>query len=146
MKEHIRKTKFEYFCELAKLVSSRASCSRRQVGCVLVDANDHILSTGYNGPPVGIPNCTDKPCEGAHLPSGSGLDVCQAVHAEMNAVLQCKDTQAISCAFVTTAPCINCLKVLANTSCQEIVFLEDYPDSVRSKDMWEMIGRKWTKA
>jgi dCMP deaminase len=141
----MRKSKLQYFIDLAKLVSSRASCSRRQVGCVLVDEHDHVLSTGYNGPPKGIPNCTDKPCAGAHLPSGQGLDVCQAVHAEMNAVIQCKDVHAITKAYVTTAPCLHCLKVLANTSCQEILFVDDYPGSERSKDMWEMIGRKWTR-
>jgi dCMP deaminase len=46
---------------MAKVVSSRGSCIRRKVGCVLVSHDWKILSTGYNGTPSGFPNCIDLP-------------------------------------------------------------------------------------
>lgn len=133
----------EYFTSLAMLVSSRASCARRKVGCVLVDKHNHILATGYNGVARGQPHCTDTPCPGAHCPSGQGLELCEAIHAEANAMLQCKDKEAIAKAFVTTAPCVHCIKLLMNTSCQEVVFIQDYPHSDTSRKLWESAGRVW---
>lgn len=133
----------EYFTSLALLVSSRASCARRKVGCVLVDKHHHILATGYNGVARGQTHCTDVPCPGAHCPSGEGLELCEAIHAEANAMLQCKDKETIAKAYVTTAPCVHCIKLLMNTACQEVVFLEDYPHSGSSKRLWESSGRIW---
>ncbi|MCA1807108.1 MAG: cytidine deaminase, partial [Actinobacteria bacterium] len=108
-KPFARPTKDEYFLVQAMHASSRASCVRRRVGCILVNKYDHVLSTGYNGPDAGATNCTDVPCEGATCPSGTGLTKCQAIHAEMNALLQCRDTQAIKTAFCTTQPCEICM-------------------------------------
>lgn len=81
-------------------------------------------------------------CPGANLPSGQGLDKCQALHAEQNALLQCRDVYQIDTAYVTTSPCITCTKLFLNTSCRRIVFLEEYPHS-DSKQMWESSGREW---
>lgn len=141
----MRKSKHHYFIDMASLSSSRATCSRRMVGCVLVNSRGHILSTGYNGPPSGMPHCTDKPCGGAGFKSGEGLDACEAVHAEQNALLQCPDVQAIEIAYVTTAPCITCTKLLLNTSCETIIFKEDYPHADAAKALWEASGRRWEK-
>ena len=123
----------------------RASCARREVGCVLVDAKSHVLSTGYNGTPKGIPGChTGHTCGGAGFKSGEGLNSCQAVHAEQNALLQCPDVDKIEKAFVTTSPCITCTKLLLNTSCREIIYLDEYPgDDARA--LWVGSGRTWTK-
>lgn len=140
----LRPTLDPYFLTIAKIVSTRSTCSRRQVGCVLVDDRKHILATGYNGVAAGQPHCTDAPCEGASFPSGQGLDSCQATHAEVNALVQCRDVYSIRTAYCTTAPCVNCLKMLLSTSCKEIVFIEDYPHSL-SKSMWESAGRIWRK-
>jgi dCMP deaminase len=51
----------DYYLDMAKVVSSRGSCIRRKVGCILVSADWKILSTGYNGTPSGFPNCIDLP-------------------------------------------------------------------------------------
>lgn len=134
----------EYFLTMAELVSTRATCVRRKVGCILVNVKNHVLATGYNGVARGLPHCIDVPCDGAHYPSGEGLDQCEAIHAEQNALLQCKDVDLIHKAYVTTAPCITCTKLLMNTECKEIIFLRDYPNSERSKRLWESVGRKWT--
>ena len=78
----------DYFLKMAELAALRSTCARRQVGCVLVDSNNHVAATGYNGVPKGFVHCLDVPCIGADAQSGTRLDECYAVHAEMNALLQ----------------------------------------------------------
>jgi dCMP deaminase len=133
-----------YFSAICKAISERGSCGRRQVGCVLVDADNKILSTGYNGPACGMPNCIDHPCPGRFLPSGEGLDLCEAIHAEQNALLQCPDTTKIHTAYCSASPCVHCVKLLMNTSCVRVVFSEKYPH-LRSEELWKSKG-EWVHA
>lgn len=140
----MRVSKGEYFSEMAKLVSTQATCARRQVGCVLVNKRNHVIATGYNGNAAGQPHCIEVKCPGADLPSGTGLDACEAIHAEANALLQCKDVYEISKAYVTASPCIHCVKLLLNTGCEEVVFIDEYPH-YEARHLWEEAGRKWTK-
>jgi len=132
--------------ELARATAKRSTCLRRQVGCVLLDQYGHIIATGYNGVAAGMPHCNemnphyDEPapkglvrpkyihaCSGAASPSGTNLEGCEAIHAEQNALLQCKDAQSIHTCVVTASPCITCVKLLMNTGCRQIVFAEEYP-------------------
>lgn len=119
---NLRLTKYAYFMEIAKAVAKRSPCCSRQVGCILVDQYDHILATGYNGPPKGVSHCTS--CQ--RLEPGRDLYKCQAVHAEMNALIQCKDTNAIKHIFITINPCEICLRMLANTPVQNIFCDSEY--------------------
>lgn len=144
--------------ELALVTAKRATCLRRSVGCVLLDGRGHVIATGYNGVASGQPHCNDakliahpdKPtdlsyphaCDGAHASSGVNLDGCRAIHAEQNALLQCRDVYAIQTCYVTASPCVTCTKLLLNTSCQEIVFVDEYPQPA-AKEMWLLAGRKW---
>jgi dCMP deaminase len=138
----MRPSKDEYFIRMAVLVSERATCLRRKVGCVLVNARGHVIGTGYNGVASRLPHCNHmevlegtgstifpNACDGALLQSGTGLDLCEATHSEQNALLQCKDVYEIDTAYVTTKPCVSCMKLFMNTSCKRIVYLEDYPHS-----------------
>jgi dCMP deaminase len=117
----------EAFMAVAWVMASRGTCVRRQVGCVLVDVDGHILSTGYNGAPKGALHCIESPCRGANEPSGTGLDKCEALHAEQNALIRCMRPNRVYSAYCTTLPCVHCFKMLANTNCQEIVYWDDYP-------------------
>lgn len=86
----------DYFFELADLTATRADCTRRKVGAVLVGPSKRIVATGYNGAPAGIPGCaTANACprgrlSHAELPRDAPYDaqgqVCLADHAERNAV------------------------------------------------------------
>ncbi len=146
----IRQTFDEWALELARLVAKRSTCYRRAVGAVLVNVRHHIIATGYNGRPSKMPHCNEfitgqgHPhwCAGANLPSGTGLDACEAIHAEQNALLQCKDVYDIATCYTTTSPCVTCTKLLLNTSCQRIVFNNPYsqPDAFR---LWSQAGREW---
>ena len=131
----------EYFCTIATVVALRSTCVRRAVGCVLVDKRNRVLATGYNGVASGRPHCIDAPCPGAGFRLGAGLELCEAIHAEQNALLQCRNTDAVYAAYCTTAPCIHCVKLLSNTQCQEIIYIQAY-DSSRS-NMWDGIWRRF---
>lgn len=131
-----------YMMGIAQIVATRATCCRRSVGCVLVNKHNHIIATGYNGVAAGRPHCTEAPCPGANAPSGQSLDLCQALHAEQNALLQCKDMYDIEAAYVTASPCVTCLKLLLNTSCKAIYFIDEYPHAA-AKQMWVEAGRQW---
>lgn len=122
------------YMRMAFLVSERTTCPRRRVGCVLVDMNNKVLSIGYNGVPRGFAHCVDHPCAGAHMPSGTGLELCEATHAEQNALLGCDAQQVYTC-YVTASPCVHCVKMLLNTPCGRIVFAEEYPHT-EARRLW----------
>ena len=123
-----RESKHQYFLKIAKLVATRATCPRREVGCVIINKYGHIKATGYNGVPAGYMHCTDIPCGGQNMQSGTGLTFCMATHAEQNALLQCHDVMDIHTIYITVSPCITCAKLIANTSCKRIIYAEEYPD------------------
>lgn len=123
-----REPKEVYFLKIAKLVATRATCPRRSVGCVITNKHGHIKATGYNGVPCGFDHCTDTPCGGQNHSSGQGLSSCMATHAEQNALLQCDDTMSIDSIYVTTSPCVTCAKLIGNTSCKNVYFIERYKD------------------
>jgi len=131
----------EYMINIAFATSERATCVRRKVGCVLTDINNHILSTGYNGVPKGVTHCIDRPCIAASSSSGTNLEGCKAIHAEVNAVAHCHDIQSVYAAYCTTLPCIHCIKLLLATNCQVIYYNQEYPHSL-AKELWIDSGRE----
>lgn len=127
--------------DIAKL----ATCVRRRVGCVILDTHGRVMSTGYNGPAAGEPNCTTHRCPGADCPSGTGLELCEAVHAEANALLQCQDALRVGTVYCTDSPCVHCVKLLLNTSASRLVFVREYP-SATSRELWTRSGnRSWER-
>jgi len=145
----MRPSRDEWALKLALLTAQRTTCCRRAVGCVLLNARGHVLATGYNGVAAGLPHCNHQhgdefphACSGAKAPSGTNLDGCQAIHAEQNAMLQCKDVYSIHTCYVTASPCMTCIKLLLNTSCERIVFVEEYPHSA-ARELWTGAGRAW---
>ena len=131
----------DLYLQMAVLIATRGTCARRQVGCVLVDARGRVLSMGYNVVPSGRPHCTDTPCPGAGYPSGDGLDKCQAIHAEQNAVVLLPDPWQVDTAYITVSPCHGCVKLLLATSCRRIVALGTYAHS-EAVEEWRANGRE----
>lgn len=88
MKTVNRVNKDRYYLNIAKAVSERSTCLKRQYGCVIV-SNDEIISTGYNGSPRGDINCCDTgKCSRLDKPHNSGdYGECKSVHAEQNAII-----------------------------------------------------------
>jgi len=119
-----RPSKQEYFMQIAKDVSSRSTCIRRQHGAVIV-RNDQILSTGYNGSPKGMPHCSILGClrERIECPSGERYELCRSVHAEANAIIQAaKNGVNIDEAtmYITGMPCYMCAKMIVNAGLKEV--------------------------
>lgn len=138
----MRPDRDQYFLSMAKLVATRSTCSRRAAGCILVDARGVVLATGHNGVPAGQPHCTDRLCPGAAAESGRALELCEAIHAEQNALMFCPDITRIVTCYVTCGCCVFCTRMLLNTACQRIVFLEEY-SHLRAKQLWIGASRQW---
>lgn len=132
-----------YYMEMAQVASTRGTCPRRKVGCILIDCHNRVLSVGYNGVAAGQPHCFESPCKGINMPTGTGLDLCEALHAEQSALLICRDVHAIEAAYVTTSPCMTCVKLLLNTSCKRIYYGEKYEGHfIEVEKIWQRSGRQ----
>ncbi len=122
----------EYFMEIARVVAKRSTCLRNKVGALLV-RNKRILSTGYNGSPRGLEHCLDVGClrEERNIESGTQQEICRAVHAEQNAIIQCAihgvSTEGATL-YCTHQPCILCAKMLINAGVRKVVYEQPYPD------------------
>ena len=125
----------EYFMEMALLTAKRSTCLRRSVGAVIVQEK-HIIATGYNGAPKGIPHCEEiGGCirEQQKVPSGERHELCRALHAEQNAIIQAATlAQSIEGAtiYITHQPCVICAKMIINAGIKRIVVREGYPDQL----------------
>lgn len=111
-----------YFLGIAAAVATRADCTRRKVGAVIVDVNHRIVSTGYNGGPPGGPSCLAGDCpRGRHtleeLPGFeqgnndfvTGTSYCIAIHAEANALLYGDPVRMLGgTIYITCPPCVPC--------------------------------------
>ncbi len=122
----------EYFMEIAKVVAKRSTCLRQKVGAVIVK-DKRILTTGYNGAPTGMKHCLDIGClrEQLKIPSGERHELCRAVHAEQNAIIQAayhgvsiKDATL----YTTHQPCIMCAKMIINAGIKKVVYGKKYAD------------------
>lgn len=126
-----------YFMQIAQLVASRSTCMRRQVGAVIVK-DKQILSTGYNGSPSGLKHCGEVGClrQVLNISSGERTEICRAVHAEQNALLQAaRHGVAIEGAdmYTSVQPCVLCTKMIINTGIKRVIYASPYPDSMAMK-------------
>ena len=129
-----RPTKDEYFLGIAEAVAKRSTCLRRQYGAVIVK-NDVIVSTGYNGAPRGADNCCDTgSCwrESNGIPHGERYEMCQAVHAEMNAIINANRADMNGATLYLVGiengmriekpePCLLCRKLIQNAQIRWVV-------------------------
>ncbi len=124
----------QYFMEITELVKTRSTCLRRQVGALIV-RDRRIVSTGYNGAPSGIAHCAEAGCLRQQLgvPSGERHELCRAIHAEQNALIQAARYGSVvqgGTIYVTCQPCSLCAKMLINAGVDRIVFKGSYPDAL----------------
>jgi len=140
-----RKTKDEYYLDIAKAVSERSTCLRALCGAIIVN-KDGILATGYNGNPRGTPNCCDNgTCPRADFKPSEGTHLCNAVHAEMNALMNlCRHggsstigaTMFVWFKRLDTSintynkPCDNCMKHIMNAGIKFIVNYTEDQDKI----------------
>jgi dCMP deaminase len=138
----------EYFINIAGVVSSRSTCIRRRYGAVIVK-DRVIVSTGYNGAPRGSDNCIDiNKClrKELNVPSGERYELCEAVHAEQNAIIngapeRMKDASIYITGFeeddspADGRPCKLCSRMIRNAGISEVVYLAKDGSIIRITDM-----------
>lgn len=124
----------DYFMKMAQVISERSTCLRRQVGAVIVK-DKQILSTGYNGSPTGLQHCAEVGClrQKLQIPSGERTEICRAVHAEQNALVQAakfgvKIEGAVI--YITHQPCVLCTKMIINAGIKQVIYANPYPDAL----------------
>jgi dCMP deaminase len=123
----------EYFLKVAAVVAERSTCLRHHVGAVAVK-DKHILSTGYNGAPAGLQDCLVLGClrDEQHIPSGTRHEICRAVHAEQNVIIQAA-LHGVSLegatVYATHTPCVLCAKMLTNAKIKRYVSFGQYADN-----------------
>src|SRR5688500_14311007 len=120
--------------DMTHLVKVRGTCPRRRVGAVIVK-DKRVLTTGYNGAPRNFPHPIDVGClrDELQIPRGMVADICPCLHAEQNAILQAATTGvSIDGAdlYVTTQPCTQCSRMVANCGIRRVIFDEEYPDAL----------------
>lgn len=161
----------QYFMAFARLAASNTKCGSRKIGAALV-VDNRVVATGYNGPPEGMPRCSDRyrkqhagglmevgqvkvlgPFEQAEgspdpqavpwpddnfcprrvlgYPSGKGLEICVAAHAERNALLQAARlgirTEGATLYCWCGQVCKDCAIEIVNAGVAELVFLSGQP-------------------
>lgn len=141
-----RMSKDVYFMAIAILASEQSTCIRRKIGCVAV-RDKRVLATGYNGTVSGTTHCTKETCYRMvhNIPSGQQLDMCRALHAEENVILQAASPQGTDISnsdiYITTYPCFSCLKKLAQIGVHRIVtYGADYPQNELAKELCNELG------
>lgn len=127
----------QYFMEIAVIVATRSTCLRRQVGAIIVKDN-HMLSTGYNGPPKGLKHCDIAGClrTAMDIKRGERHELCRGLHAEQNAIIQAA-VFGVSIKggtiYSTYFPCSVCAKMLINAELHKVVYAEGYPDELAAQ-------------
>lgn len=127
----------EYFLDIAKAVGRRSTCLRRCYGAIIVK-DKIIISTGYNGAPRGEANCIDTGMcerERLHVPKGQNYELCVAVHAEQNAIINADPNKMQGATayivgynadgtLASGKPCLLCRRMLRNAMLKKVIYLE----------------------
>jgi len=124
----------EYFMKIVDLVKTRSTCLRRQVGALIVK-DKRILASGYNGAPSGVKHCEEIGClrQQMNIPSGERHELCRAIHAEQNAIVQAAysgTTVRGATMYVSLQPCSLCAKLMINAGITRLVYRGSYPDEL----------------
>jgi len=135
----------DFFFDMARLISWRSTCLRRQYGCVLVKDRT-VIATGFNGAPRGHPHCEDIGCAREGLPSGARPELCRATHAEQNCIanaarigVSTMDSELYI--YPEDIPCPLCAKLLINAGVSKIHYkYTNYPGWQFSKELFEKTG------
>ena len=137
----------EYFMGVAQLAAQRSKDPSTQVGCCIVDEQNRILSTGYNGFPHG---CSDDEFPWNRDESLGETKYPFVVHAELNAILNNRGKSLAGAKlYVGLFPCHECAKAIIQAGIREVIYLSDKyavtPSTLASKRMLGAAGVKLTR-
>jgi len=138
-----RPDKTKYFLDIALSVAARSTCLRRKFGAVIVKGNS-IVGTGYNGNARGVINCYEVGCikDMKDLPANEAYDLCPAVHAEENAIINSSRSDRIGArlyiaglnpdgGYTRAVPCQRCKRKIINSEISEVILLDEDGQPVR---------------
>ena len=131
-----RRSKQNYYLDIADAVQSRSTCLRRRFGAIIV-RDDEIVATGYNGAPRGRKNCCDLGfCarKQQNIPAGERYELCRSVHAEANAIISAarrdmlggtlylvgRDAES-GAYYPQSTPCAMCRRLIINAGIRYVV-------------------------
>jgi len=119
-----------YFSEITRKVATRSTCIKRRIGAVIVNRKHEIVATGYNGVVRGAPHCLDIGCikDEKNIASGTGHEICPAVHAEQNALIQAGRNSLDCTLYVNAFPCKICARLIVNAGIKKVVTSGEYTD------------------
>lgn len=132
----MRPNEDEYYLNIAKAVSRRSTCLRRQYGAVIVK-NKEIISTGYNGAPRGEANCCDTGIcyRIGHAHNDGDYASCCSVHAEMNAIISASRSEMLGSTLylygeengkeIIAEPCPICQRLIKNAGIEKVKISQD---------------------
>lgn len=121
-----------HYLRITREMATMSKCASRQIGAIIVRDN-RLVAGGYNGAPPGVDLCqnVDEQCprRALDVPSGERLDICPAVHAEVNAIATAART-GISVEGATmyaycTVPCTTCTGAIIAAGISQVVCLEE---------------------
>ncbi len=148
----------ETWVGIAKNVARRSACALGQVGAVVVDHTNRVVATGYNGPPAGYPDQCITGCPRFFTRMNEGrtatYENCISIHAEANALLFCDRRDRVNgTIYVTSSPCIECAKLIANSGLARVVVTRDlepveHRDPQTGRDIIEkarLVYQVWTR-
>ena len=125
----------DYFFNIAEVVATRSHDAETQVGCVIVDENNRILTTGYNGFPPGIDD--DLP------PNTRPQKYPYMIHAEINAIASSRQDLKGSTLYCTHSPCIECSKAIITAGVRIVRFETPYKDFSESARLLNLGKVRW---
>ena len=134
----------EYFMGVALLAAERSKDPNTQVGACIVDSDNRIVSTGYNGFPYG---CSDNEYPWDREGDTQNTKYAYVVHAELNAILNARGRSVVGTTlYVALFPCNECAKAIIQSGITEVVYLSDKyantPGTLISKRMLKSAGVK----
>ena len=149
-----RVTKPNYYLDIAQTVLKRSTCLRKRYGAIIVK-NDVIVSTGYNGAPRGRDNCIELGyCvrEQMNIPRGERYELCRALHAEQNAIINASRDQMLGATLylvgedsqtgellTDVCSCAMCKRMIINAGIEEVL-IRTSPTQYQTVDV-----RKWVR-
>ena len=138
-----RPDKTNYFLNIALSVAARSTCLRRKFGAVIVKDNT-IVGTGYNGTAKGVINCYEVGCikDLKRLPSDRAYDLCPAVHAEENAIINSNRADRKGAKlyiaglnsdgeYTKAVPCQRCKRKIINSEIEEVILMDEEGSPIR---------------
>jgi len=144
-KHDIRPSWDEYFMEIARTVSTRATCDRGRSGCVIA-RDKQILVTGYVGSPRGLPHCDEVGHlmkKVLHEDDRITQHCMRTVHAEQNAICQAARlgiSLEKATLYCRMTPCRTCAMLIINCGIRRVVCERKYHDAKESEEMFSLAG------